>query len=411
MTESRALILTVALTPVAYFSDYFHLLLACEFVLLCALIPALLFAMNVFVFRRPGRGWNRRVLPPVSVLIPARNEENSIGDCLESLLASRGVEFEVIVLDDGSTDRTREMADQIAGRDLRVRVEAGSALPDGWNGKQFACWSLASLASHDVFCFLDADVRVEKEALYRMVSELNYLDGRMQSGEEEKDLISLVSGFPRQETGTWMEILLLPLIHFVLLGFLPLLGERWSRRSGFAAGCGQFVMVRREAYFATGGHSAIRNTMHDGLLLPVLFRRYCFRTGVYDLSKDAVCRMYHNAGEVWRGLGKNATEGMASLARLPVFTALLLVGQVMPIPAALWAMHLKAVLPLRIALFALALGMGVRAVSALRYRQNWLGAMLHPIGVLILLVLQWYALVRKIIGKPATWKERAYQVG
>jgi hypothetical protein len=247
-------------------------------------------------------------------------------------------------------------------------------------------------------------VRLEREALYKMASELNYVE----SGEEVK---SMVSGFPCQETKTLLEILLLPLIHFVLLGFLPLLGERWSRRSGFAAGCGQFMMVRREAYLATGGHSAIRTTMHDGLLLPVLFRRYRFRTGVYDLSRDAVCRMYHDAGEVWRGLGKNATEGMASATRLPVFTLLLFVGQVMPIPVALWALHLKDELPMRVALMALALGLAMRVVSAIRYRENWIGVILHPMGILILLVLQWNAFLRKMIGKPATWKERAYQVG
>jgi glycosyltransferase involved in cell wall biosynthesis len=398
------LILIAASGLIPYFSDYFHLLIATAVVLMCAGIPAFLFAMNVFLFRRPGRDWNKRVLPPVSVLIPARNEENSIGEALESVLASRGIELEVIVLDDGSTDRTRTVADQFAGRDFRVRVEAASPLPEGWNGKQFACWSLASLASHDVFVFLDADVRLEKEALYRMASELNYVA----PDEEEK---AMVSGFPCQQTRTLMELLLLPLIHFVLLGFLPLVGERWTRRSGFAAGCGQFLMVRREAYFATGGHSAIRRTMHDGLLLPVLFRRYRFRTGVYDLSRDAVCRMYHNAGEVWRGLGKNATEGMASATRLPVFTILLFLGQVLPIPAALWAYHLNDVLPMRIALLAVVLGIGMRVVSALRYRESWVGVLLHPLGVLILLVLQWYALVRKIAGKPATWKERAYQVG
>jgi glycosyltransferase involved in cell wall biosynthesis len=389
---------------VAYFSDYFHLLIATLIVLVCALIPAFLFSINVFLFRRPGRPWNKRLLPPVSVLIPARNEELSIGEAVESVLASRGVDLEVIVLDDGSTDGTGGIVEEIAQRDGRVRIEAASELPEGWNGKQHACWSLASLAAHDVFCFLDADVRLDREALYRMASELNYLE----PGEEEK---AMVSGFPRQETGTLMEMLLLPLIHFVLLGFLPLVGERWSRRSGFAAGCGQFMMLRREAYFATGGHSAIRMTMHDGLLLPVLFRRYRFRTGVYDLSRDAVCRMYHGAGEVWRGLGKNATEGMASVFRLPVFTVLLLVGQVLPLPAAIWAFQLHDVLPMRIAVLALVLGYGIRMVSAWRYKQSWLGAMLHPLGILVLLVLQWYAFVGKLFGRRATWKERAYQLG
>jgi hypothetical protein len=121
--------------------------------------------------------------------------------------------------------------------------------------------------------------------------------------------------------------------------------------------------------------------------------------------------MYHGAGEVWRGLGKNATEGMASVFRLPVFTVLLLVGQVLPLPAAIWAFQLHDVLPMRIAVLALVLGYGIRMVSAWRYKQSWLGAMLHPLGILVLLVLQWYAFVGKLFGRRATWKERAYQLG
>jgi glycosyltransferase involved in cell wall biosynthesis len=376
-------------------------------VLVAAAIPAALFVTNVFLFRRPGREWNRRVLPPVSVLIPARNEEAVIGAAIESVLASRGVDIELIVLDDGSTDATAEIVRGYAEQDPRLRLRTAPPLPEGWNGKQYACWTLASLANHDVFCYLDADVRLGSEAIYRMVSELNWVD----SARPDEPELALVSGFPAQETGTFLEKLLLPLIHFVLLGFLPLAGERWSRRSGFAAGCGQFMMVRREAYFVTGGHSAIPLTMHDGLLLPQLFRRYRFRTAVFDLSKDAVCRMYRGAGAVWSGLAKNATEGMASPARLPVFTVLLLVGEVLPLPLAVLAFTHYFIPPLRLLVAALALGYAIRLYSAWRYRQSWLGAALHPFGVLVLLVLQWYAFFRKLLRIRATWKDRAYKVG
>jgi len=372
--------------------------------LICASIPALLFAINVWFFVRPGRFWNKRVLPPVSVLIPARNEEGSIAAAIESVLSSRGVEFEIVVLDDASADRTAEIVRAIADEDLRVRLETAPGLPEGWNGKQHACWVLSSLATHDVFCYLDADVRIGSEALYRMLSELNY----SAPGEEGR---AMVSGFPRQETGSFLEWLLLPLIHFVLLGFLPLSAERSSGGSGFAAGCGQFMMVRREPYFATGGHSAIRTSMHDGLLLPQLFRRSGFRTSVYDLSRDAVCRMYGGAGEVWRGLAKNATEGMASWRRIPVFTVLLLAGQVLPLPLLIWAAFGLDEVDFDVCLVAVLLGYAVRGVSAWRYRQSWRGVLLHPVGILVLLALQWYALVRKLSGKSATWKERAYQSG
>jgi cellulose synthase/poly-beta-1,6-N-acetylglucosamine synthase-like glycosyltransferase len=371
--------------------------------LICAAIPAVLFAINFWLFRRPGREWNKRTLPPLSVLVPARNEERSIAEGLKSILASRGVDFELIVLDDGSTDRTREIVEAIAADDLRVRLESAPPLEEGWNGKQHACWELAGLATHDVFCYLDADVRIETEALYRMMSELNYLEPGMPE-------MAMVTGFPGQETRTFMERLLLPLIHFVLLGFLPLAGERWSSRSEFAAGCGQFMIVRRDAYFASGGHEAIRSSMHDGLLLPQLFRRNGFRTNVYDLSRDASCRMYRSAEEVWRGLGKNATEGMASLGRIPVFTVLLLAGQVLPFPLLIWSAAEESSAAFGMALLAFLLGYGIRIVSAWRYRQSWDSVLLHPLGALVLLSLQWSALVRKIFGLPVSWKERDYRV-
>jgi hypothetical protein len=179
----------------------------------------------------------------------------------------------------------------------------------------------------------------------------------------------------------------------------------------FAAGCGQVMMVRRKPYFATGGHSAIPLTMHDGLKLPLLFRKRGFRTRIFDLSRDAQCRMYSNAGEVWRGLSKNATEGMATWFRLPVFSLLLFVGQVLPLLLALIAFLLGSARQLAAALVLFALTLLVRLFAAWRYRESWFGALLHPLGVLLLLVLQWNALLGKLFGRRAVWKEREYNLG
>lgn len=382
---------------------YFHASVIASLIFWIAFFPALLFAINVPLFRRPGRPWNKRALPPVSVLIPARDEEGSIGLAISSVLASRGVDLELIVLDDGSTDRTAEIVQEFAEKDPRVRLETAPPLPEGWNGKQHACWVLAGLATHDVFCFLDADVRVDSEAIYRMASEMNHEQRR-------KPLLAMATGFPAQKTMSFWERLLLPLIHFVLLSYLPLIGERGTRWSAFAVGCGQFMMVRRAAYFASGGHEAIRKSMHDGLLLPKLFRRHGFRTRVYDLSKDAVCRMYRGGGEVWRGLTKNATEGMAAWTRLPVFTVLLLAGEVLPLPLTIWSFMHHYFFPSWVGLTALSLGYSVRIFSAWRYKQSWQGAALHPLGVLMLLVLQWLAFLRKLFFIKTTWKLRAYRV-
>lgn len=397
---SQPILPLLTLASISSASSYTLLVIAIT-VIVCAAVPALLFALNLCLFQRPGVRWNRRALPSLSVLIPARDESASIAAAIQSVLASRGVDLELIVLDDASTDDTADKVRQLAEQDARLRLETAPPLPAGWNGKQHACWTLASLARHDIFCFLDADVRLGEEALYRMLSALNH--------EEEK--LASVSGFPRQITVTFLEWLLLPLIHFILLGFLPLAGERLSRRTGFASGCGQFLMVRREAYLASGGHAAIRTTMHDGLLLPQLLRRHGFMTRVFDLSRDAACRMYSNAEEVWNGLSKNATEGMASRARLPVFTLLLLFGQVLPLPLLIYSLVMNLPVITGLAAAALASGYAIRSISAWRYQQDWRSVALHPLGIFVLLLLQWNALLRKLRGKPATWKQRAYQAG
>jgi len=373
----------------------------------CATLPALLCAWNMLLYREPHldscteRG--HCILPDqVSVLIPARNEERTIGASLTSLLASRGVTIEVVVLDDGSTDRTAQIVREFAARDARVRLESSPPLPRGWNGKQHACYALAELARYPVLCFLDADVRLAPQTVATMSAFL------ARSGSD------LVSGFPRQETETTLEWLLLPLIHFVLLSYLPLAGMRHSAAPGFAAGCGQFIMVRREAYRQSGGHAQIRATMHDGLLLPHLFRRHGFHTDIADLTHLATCRMYHSASEVWRGLAKNATEGMAAPARILPFTFLLVCGQILPIflgialvvsPNAYNPFARGAIL------VALAASFLPRLYCVFKYRQPLFSALLHPLGVGLLLTLQWYALLRKVAGRQVTWKERAYHMG
>ena len=373
----------------------------------CAIVPAMLWVWNMLIYREPdapscGDTGTCLLSEGVSVLIPARNEERVIAASINSLLASRGIEIEVIVLDDGSTDRTAEIVRDIAVRDARVRLRSSPPLPGGWNGKQHACYALAQAARSNVLCFLDADVRLAPEALAEM------------SGFLSRTGSDLVSGFPRQETETPLEWLLLPLIHFVLLSYLPLAAMRALTAPGFAAGCGQFLMVRREAYRKAGGHAEIRATMHDGLLLPQLFRRHGLRTDIADLTHLATCRMYHNASEVWRGLSKNATEGMATPARILPFTFLLLFGQVIPVLLAVslavspasYSAHDRALIYASVAASFIP-----RILSVWKYRQSLLSALLHPLGVALLLVLEWNALIRKLAGQPVTWKERAYRMG
>lgn len=380
--------------------------------LACAAMPAMMLVLNLRRYREPGAGLVDGLR--VAVLIPARDEERNIRGCVESVLASQDVDLEVLVLDDASTDRTAEIVSEIAMRDARVRLVATQSLPAGWNGKQRACWLLAQETTAPLLLFLDADVRIKPEAITRCSAAMRRYG------------VALLSGFPRQITVGWMERMLLPLIHFVLLGFLPMGRMRRSTKVGYAAGCGQFFLAERAAYFASGGHAAIRETRHDGLRLPQAFRRHGFRTDIVDLTNLAEVRMYESASAVWLGLAKNATEGLGAPARIVPLTILLLLGQVLPVIAAmLWvAFCVSSALvgatfdrPRLATVVSALLASAVvasylpRLLAVRRFRQPLVSALLHPVGIFLLLAIQWYALAKQVFGQPVAWRARTYASG
>lgn len=359
-----------------------------------AAIPAVLTLLNLGVYRRaPGPA---PALGPVSVLIPARNEETRIGATLEALLRTRGVEIEVCVLDDASTDGTAEVVRRIAAVDSRVRLVRGEGPPEGWNGKQYACQRLSEHARHELLLFVDADVRMASEGIARLKRRLR------------TDQLDLLSGVPRQLTGSLAEAAVVPLIHFVLVGFLPMAAMRRSASPAYAAGCGQLMLVRRQAYQRAGGHASLRDSRHDGLKLPRAFRRAGLRTGLVDATDLATCRMYEGAAEVLRGFAKNADEGMATPRAILPWTVLLGGGQVLPwlmVPAVLGTGAVaSAALPVAL---AATLGLATRALQAVRFRLPAAGVLLHPIGVATLLAVQWYSLGCRLCGRRIAWRGRA----
>lgn len=362
-----------------------------------AFFNAVLFVRNILIYSPPPPPDTTK-RPAVSVLIPARNEEKAIGSSVEAALASTNVELEVIVLDDHSDDRTAEIVELFRKRDSRVRLEQAPPLPLGWCGKQFACSVLSSMASHDILCFIDSDVRLSPQGVARMV---RFMEG---SGAE------LISGFPRQELHTFFEKLLLPMMHFLLLGFLPIDSMRKYLAPSLGAGCGQIFVARRAAYEKAGGHVAIRNSRHDGIALPKAFRKARLRTDLCDATDVATCRMYQNAAEVFKGLLKNANEGIAAPIRIFVFTALLAAGHILPLLLCAWlVLSGRGGLPLVLSVSALVLSSLPRLLAVRRFGQPWREALLHPAAVAVFLALQWYARYRDIVGTPAVWKGRTYQ--
>jgi hypothetical protein len=350
----------------------------------CAVLAAVPLALALDNLRRLRTPAPADGMPCVSVLIPARNEAANIGAAVHAVLASHGVELDLVVLDDGSTDDTADILANIS--DPRLRVLQGGTLPAGWSGKQHACARLAESARHDLMLFVDADVRLAPDAVSRI------------AGFMQRNDVGLATGFPRQITLGWAEMLLLPLIHFLLLGYLPIARMQRDVSPGLGAGCGQLMMARKEAYARAGGHASIRASLHDGIMLPRAFRRAGLMTALFDATALASCRMYDSTAGVWEGLTKNATEGMAKPIALPIWTLLLAGGHVLPF----------FLLPAWPAVAACACAYLLRALLAWRFRQSWLSATLHPVGIVVLLVLQWTALLRAALGVKATWRGRAY---
>ncbi len=377
-------------------------------------VPLVIFLRNLGVYRAPHAPVNGTPLPSVSVLIPARNEEHAIRAAVESVLANRGVALELVVLDDHSDDATPQIMRGLGEQDSRVRLEPSLPLPSGWCGKQHACHQLAGLARFSYLVFMDADVRLAPDALAKMLHFMesertrprlnlwNWLTGKPAWSNVTR--YALASGVPRQITGTWLEKALIPLIHFVLMGFLPMRWMRSRTSPAYGAGCGQLFIARAEDYRTVQGHRQIRNSLHDGVKLPRAFRKQGFMTGLFDATDLATCRMYRGARETWRGLGKNAIEGLAAPNMIAGMTSLLVFSQVVP-----WAL-----LPFTtgaafwLALAAALVSITPRWLAAARFKQSSLGALLHPLGIVLLLAIQWQAFARWWLKIPSAWKGRNY---
>ncbi len=345
-----------------------------------------------------GSGTSGEV-PSVSVLIPARNEEKRIGEALGSLVGQGSRLLEVIVLDDHSTDETVRVVESWRDKIPGLRVIPGKDLPPGWCGKNFALQQLADDASGDLLLFVDADVRLQPGAVEAICGFMQRHPGVM-----------LSSGIPRQILGTFWERLLIPQIHFILMAYLPMASMRRTLDPGFAAACGQLLVVRKQAYRESNGHAAIANRIHDGLQLARDFRRKGFATDLFDATGLAVCRMYDNGPDVFHGLAKNATEGMADWKAIFPMSALLLFGQILPVIILIAMMLLPDVrgLDLTLASAAAIISLLPRLIICRRFRLGCAFAFLQPVAALVLLAIQWHARINASRGIPAVWRGRQY---
>lgn len=353
-----------------------------------AAIPFVLTLMNLRTLKATPRHTPKGEIL-VSILIPARNEARNIGPALDAALGNVGVPIEILVMDDGSADATPDVVRAYAARDPRIRLLIAPLLADHWTGKVHACHHLSEAAHGTHLLFVDADVRLSPDAAASL------------TGHAQATGAGLVSTVPRQIMMTLGELLTVPMINLLLLGYLPMGFMRRSPNPGLGAACGQLMLMEREAYRASGGHAAIRSRIHDGIQLARLFRRKKIMTDLVPGADLATCRMYSHFDEAWAGFAKNAHEGMATPVALPVWTVLLLGGHVLPFVLLPFA-------PTAPLACAALLSLATRTLVTVVTRENAWSIPLHPLTILIGLAIQWSALLRIGAARRAGWKGRLY---
>jgi len=235
----------------------------------------------------------------VSVLVPARNEVDNIGPCVRSILSQVGVEIELIVLDDGSTDGTSELLAEMASKDSRIQVLQGKeALPDGWFGKAWALQRAQEAARQDWLVFVDADVQLHPEAVQTVVAHA-----------EEKSL-DMVSGIGRLEMLTFWERVMQPAIGGLILAGNDFDAVNDPERTNRVMANGQFIVIRRSAYDAVGGHEAVRQNVLDDVGMAEAVAEAGLPYQFLVLRELFSCRMYTSFSEIWAGWSKNLFAGL-----------------------------------------------------------------------------------------------------
>ncbi len=226
--------------------------------------------------------------PSVSAIIPAKDEEATLADCLASVRAQAYPDLEILVVDDRSTDRTAAIARAVAAEDPRVRLIAIEHLPPGWTGKTHALHVAAGQARGDWFWFLDADTRHEPDSLAIVLEYARARDAAM------------ASLLPEMRCESFWERVVQPLAGIVLIQNYPLFWANDPKRK-LAFANGQYILIRRDAYRAAGGHEAVRDKFVEDIYLAKQVKQAGFSSRTAIAHGIGSTRMYTSLPQLVRG--------------------------------------------------------------------------------------------------------------
>lgn len=351
--------------------------------------------LNAFTYPRlkPGRP---KQTPLVSIIVPARNEAQNIERVINNLLEQDYPNLEILVVDDQSEDATAQMARDAAAGDPRFQLISGKPLPDTWIGKNWACHQAAQQANGEILIFTDADVRWQPEAISAILKVI------------ENTKADLLTVWPKQIASTFSERMVIPMMTFTVLSYLPELAVRYVPFKSLAAATGQCLVFRREAYQKIGGHAAIKSSVIDDMSLAWNIKR-SRRRFAQALSNGFIeTHMYSGWSAVRDGFAKNIMAGHSGKPILLLASAIfhwtlfllpwlwLLIGQLVPNQPTGWATF-----PIAMILLAIL----IRVLTAHLAKDKMVDAFLLPISIILMTIIAVQGLIWHLRG-TATWKGR-----
>jgi len=355
--------------------------------------------MNLRSLRRPDPTASLpNETPFVSILIPARNEDENIGKCLASLVNQDYPGYEILVLDDNSSDRTSEVVAGFVENSEKVRLVHGKELPDDWAGKPFACHQLAEHARGSWLLFVDADT-IHKPFMLRSVMALAL---------ETKP--SLISGFPRQSTPQITQKISIPLIYFIILGWMPLWWLRRQKKPQPAFSFGQFLLFQKAEYERIGGHRCVKARIIEDVFLGLEMAKAGGRQLTVDLSGVVSCTMYRGLVATWEGFIKWIYSVACVFPLAILFLGAIAYFFFLAPFYWLWKgftdITMVGLLPLVIGQCLLIIGM--RWMLMARFKDAMVSVPAHPLSFSLLFIVVGFGLYRWLSGTGVSWKERVY---
>ena len=351
---------------------------------------------NHFFIRWLGNARQSNLYPFVSVLVPARNEASNIEPCVRSLLEQDYPQFEVIVLNDHSTDDTGVILERLQTQNNSLRILDGLPLPQGWLGKHWACHQLAESASGGLLLFTDADTKHHPKMIKEAVSLLL---------EKNADFLT---AFPKEEMLTWGEMLTVPILGFSLFSFLPFILADWLKIPELSVSFGQLMLIRREPYNAIGGYEKIRSHPVDDVKLGRQVIKHGYKWLLADGTRYVTCRMYSGFQSALEGFTKNlfAFFGYRTILYLVAWIWTGMVFLQPPIILLLQALGFQtgSFTP-QLAVIALTESFLLFAIASYRFRTPFYLSLVYPISIFLFVLIALRSLFMTATGRN-TWKDR-----